>query len=219
MTSSTVTRSRSAGERLTTGAANLFSFVFSPLLGPTYAIIAAWNTTVMLLLPTATMRTLLLMVAGLTCLFPLVAIGVMYKLGIVSDPGLNKRRERTLPFIVSAAGYVGCIILFVHISAPSWLTMFMAGGLAALVVAALVNLRWKISVHLTAMGGLVAFMLRLIVDHLTMFHPYGWLTAIIIATGLVGTSRLILDRHTPLQVLAGTLNGFICVFLFTSITF
>lgn len=97
------------------GAANLFSFIFSPLLGPTFAIIIAWTSTVMLLLPFGTMRTLTLVVFGLTCLFPMVAIGIMYKMGIVSDPGLNSRRERTIPFAVSAAGYVACLVFLHHI--------------------------------------------------------------------------------------------------------
>ncbi len=72
----------------------------------------------MLLLPTGTMRTLTLVVFGLTCLFPMVAIGIMYKMGIVSDPGLNSRRERTLPFAVSAAGYVACPVFLHHIHSP-----------------------------------------------------------------------------------------------------
>lgn len=39
-----------------------------------------------------------------------------------------------------------------------------------------------------------------------------WLTAIIIAGGLVGSSRLVLERHTPAQVFAGWLWGCVCVF-------
>lgn len=214
--SNETTETLSTGQRILKSAANFFSFIFSPLLGPSYAIIIVWNTTIMYLLPSGTMRTLLLVVFGLTCLFPMIAIAVLYKLGLVSDPGLNRQKERTLPFAVAAAGYVGCIIFLWHIHSPAWLTMFMAGGLVALVIAALINLRWKISVHLTAMGGLVAFVVRLIIDNLTLFHAEGWLIAAIIAAGLVGTSRLLLRRHTPMQVLAGTVNGFICVYLLTA---
>lgn len=168
----------------------------------------------MRLLPSSTMRALLLVVFGLTCLFPLVAIGILYKLGVVSDPGLNRRKERTIPFAISAAGYIACILFLRHIHCPDFLTMFMWGGLVALVVASLINLRWKISVHLTAMGGLIAFACRLIAENLIFFNPEAWLIATIAAAGLVGTSRLILMRHTPLQVLFGTLNGFFWVYLF-----
>lgn len=193
--------------------AHFFSFVFSPLLAPAYAIAAAWSATILRLLPGGTMRTLLLVVAGFTCIFPLVAIAVMYKLGIVSDPGLNRRKERTLPFVVSAAGYVATLIFFVHIHAPAWLTMFMAGGILALLISLAVTFRWKISIHLTAMGGVVAFILRLVQSDLALFGGEGWLAAAVIATGLVGTSRLILYRHTPWQVAAGFLDGFLCVYI------
>lgn len=194
-------------------ASHFISFVLSPLLAPTYAVGAVWAATILRLLPSGTMLTLLLVVAGFTCLFPLVAIGVMYKLGIVSDPGLNRRRERTLPFVVSAAGYVAALIFLIHIHAPSWMTMFMAGGLLALVVSSGITFRWKISIHMTAIGGFVAFVLRLVQSGLMLFGGAGWLAAAIVAAGLVGTARLILYRHTPWQVAAGFLNGFLCVYL------
>lgn len=209
----------SPGARILKNAANFFSFVFSPLLGPTYAIAIIWNSTIMYLLPTSTMRTLLLVVFGLTCVFPMLAIAILYKLKIVSDPGLNRQKERTIPFAISAAGYIACIIFLRHIHSPGWLTMFMAGGLVALVIAALINTRWKISVHLTAMGGLMAFVVRLLVDNMMLFHAEGWLIVSILAAGLVGTSRLILRRHTPIQVLAGWANGFVWVYLLTAITY
>lgn len=170
----------------------------------------------MLLLPQSTMRTLFLVVFGLTCLFPLIAIGVMYKVGIVSDPGLNKRRERNIPFIISGVAYLACFLFFRHINAPGWLTTFIIGGLVALVIAALVNLRWKISIHLTAMGGLVAFIIRLILNGQAMFFSETWLMGSIIAAGLVGTSRLLLRRHTLGQVGAGFANGFLCVIIMTA---
>lgn len=193
--------------------AHFFSFVFSPLLAPTYALLAAWATTVLRLLPGGTIANIILVVAGLTCVFPLAAIALMYVLKIVSDPGLNNRKERTLPFVVSLAGYAATLVFFIHIVAPWWLTMFMAGGIATLVISLIVTLRWKISIHLAAMGGTVAFILRLIQTGVTIFDAEGWLAAAILASGLVGTSRMILYRHTPWQVAAGFLNGFLCVYL------
>ena len=63
------------------------------------------------------------------------------------------------------------------------------------------------------MGGVVAFILRLVQSDLALFGGEGWLAAAVIATGLVGTSRLILYRHTPWQVAAGFLDGFLCVYI------
>ncbi len=199
-------------------AANFFSFIFSPLLAPTYAIAAACWSTMMMLLAASALRSLIIMVFVFTCLIPLVLIALMYKLKIVSDPGLNHRRERTLPFAVAAAGYLLTLFFFIRINAPGWMTMFISGGLLALVVCVLINLRWKISVHLTAMGGIVAFILRLVTSGLILRWGPGLLCASILAAGLVATSRLILYRHTPAQVTAGFFNGFICVFAMMAIS-
>lgn len=214
----TATTATAPTPRALKAPANFFSFIFSPLLAPTYAISAACLSTVLYLLPDATLRTLTLMSFLFTCLIPLVLIAIMYKLGIVSDPGLNHRRERTLPFAVAAAGYGAALFYFIRINAPAWMTMFIAGGLAALVVCVLINLRWKISVHLTAMGGLVAFILRLITDGLDLRYGPELLCASILAAGVVATSRLLLYRHTPAQVAAGFANGMICVYLMTAIS-
>ncbi|MDE7152346.1 MAG: hypothetical protein K2O27_08820 [Candidatus Amulumruptor sp.] len=211
------TRTLPLYERLLNGAAGFFSFIFSPLLAPTYGIVIVWLTTILMLLPGGTVRSLLLTVFSLTCLVPLLLIGLLWKLGIVSDPGLNKRSERTWPFAISATGYAVVIFLMIHVNAPSWITMFISGGLVATIVAAIVNLRWKISIHLTGMGGLLGLMCRLYASHLVLFNGFAVMSAIIVATGLVGTSRLILNRHTPLQVVAGIANGFICVFMLTAI--
>lgn len=211
------TRTLPLPERLLNGAAGFFSFIFSPLLAPTYGIIVIWLTTVLMLLPGSTVRSLLLTIFSLTCFVPLLLIGLLWKLGIVSDPGLNKRTERTWPFAISATGYAVVIFLLIHVHAPAWITMFIVGGLVATIVAALVNLRWKISIHLTGMGGLLGLMCRLYASDLVLFNGFAVMSALIIATGLVGTSRLILNRHTPRQVAAGIVNGFICVFLLTAI--
>ncbi len=69
------------------------------------------------------------------------------------------------------------------------------------------------------MGGLVAFVVRLITEHLAMVNGQSWLIATIVAAGLVGSSRLLLNRHTPMQVLAGSANGFLCVYLMMGITY
>lgn len=199
-----------------TRLSHFLSFIFSPLLVPSLAVWMACRVSVLALLPPATTWTLISVVFGLTCLFPLLSIAVMYKLKIVSDPGLNKRGERTIPFVVSALAYALCITFFVRIHAPGWLTWFAAGALLAIVVCCIVNFWWKISVHLTALGGLVALLLRIITDGQALLPPLPYLLIAIIATGAVGTARLVLSRHTLLQVAAGTLNGFLCVYLLTA---
>ena len=142
---------------------------------------------------------------------------MLYKTGKVSDPGLNNRNERTIPFIISAVSYILCFIYLRMLNAPYWLTNFSAAGLAIAITACLINLKWKISIHLAAMGGLTGFILRLMVSGQTLRPTFYWLLAAIVATGLTGTSRLILERHTPSQVGAGVVAGVLLTYFITGI--
>ena len=83
--------------------------------------------------------------------------------------------------------------------------------IAALVVqvaCAIVNVWVKVSTHTAAIGGmagaLVAFSL------IFSFNPVWWLCLIILVSGLVGTSRMILRQHSLGEVVGGFLLGLCC---------
>jgi membrane-associated phospholipid phosphatase len=65
---------------------------------------------------------------------------------------------------------------------------------------------WKISMHMTGIGGLCgSFML------LSFIWPIDLrliIAALFLVAGIVGSSRLILNVHTPAQVAAGFAAGF-----------
>ena len=75
---------------------------------------------------------------------------------------------------------------------------------------ALINAKWKISMHCAGAGGaigaLVAYSL------IFYFNPVGWLCLLILIAGLVGSSRMLLRQHTLWQVLAGTFLGILLGF-------
>lgn len=160
-----------------------------------------------------------LLVFCITAVVPLAAILGLNKLGVVSDPGLNKRTERTLPYVITGLAYVACTIYLLRANAPGWLWLFMAGATLATIISAVVNRWWKISAHMAAMGGLIAMMFRVLdIGMAAPAVPFMLFTIlIVIAAGAVGTARIYLDRHTLLQVMAGTANGFLCVFLLSAL--
>ena len=94
-----------------------------------------------------------------------------------------------------------------------WFTMFMAGASLACLVDFVVSLWWKISAHATGIGGLVALVYQLHVQGLSAFDMFWLLCFTILLAGALGTSRLILKRHTLPQVLAGFACGYVCVTL------
>ncbi len=120
---------------------------------------------------------------------------------------------------MSALSYGACAAYLHTAHAPSWLWLFMAGAGVATVVCAAVNFRWKISAHLTAMGGLTAIAFRILDMHIAAPGVNFILAAMaaVLLSGLLGTARIYLGRHTLWQTLAGMANGFACVYLISLI--
>lgn len=195
----------------------ILSAVFSPLLVPTYGMILAAFLTILSFLPSNLLWTAIGITFVITCLIPCSAIIALYRSGFITDPGLNERKERYIPYGVVILCYLGSAFFFYKASAPLWLPMFFAGAALATLINVIVNRWWKISAHSAAMGGLVALMFRVIVSHYALYNMNLWISAVIIVTGMVMTARVYLGRHTLWQVLAGCANGFLCVYLMSMI--
>ena len=93
--------------------------------------------------------------------------------------------------------------------------MFLIGGGIAALTSVLINFKWKISAHGTGMGGLLALIFSIWMHGYNFFDFMPFASIALLATGIVGSARLILRRHTLGQVIAGTLNGFFWVFILT----
>lgn len=194
-------------------AARALSTIFSPLLMATYGMILAMWLSFLCFLPVGSRLVVVLETFLVTVAIPVIAIFVMSRLKIISDPLLNERTDRTWPYIVETACFIGMGIYLYYVNAPAWLSLFMLGGAVALIVLTIVNRWWKISGHATGVGGLCAMIFYLMVTGNSVY-PLQWeFAASIIIAGMVCTSRLILERHTLGQVAAGFVNGFLWVFL------
>ena len=191
----------------------IISAIFSPIIVPTYAVALGIELTYLYTLPGGTVLPVLGWTLFFTAILPMIGIFLMMKLGIVTDSGLNKQGERMWPYILSALCYGGGALFLRHLHAPAWLYMFLIGGAVAGLVNMAVNFRWKISGHGAAMGGLLSFLIFIAYNGLNAWPIDGWIFGAIIATGVTGTSRLILERHTLMQVAAGVANGLVWVWL------
>lgn len=195
------------------GVASALSIIFSPLLMATYGVALAMVLSFLCFIPTATKLTVILETFLATTAIPVIGIFILSRLKVISDPKLNERRDRTFPYLIETACFIGLAVYLNHINAPAWLSLFLIGGAVALVVLTVVNRWWKISGHATGMGGLCALVFYLMLSGNSIYDlQWEFLVAVLLA-GVVCSSRVILGRHTLGQVTAGFFNGFLWVIL------
>lgn len=183
--------------------ANSLSAIFSPLFIPTFVMIVAMCFTPLAHAQQSARLTSMVVVFAITMITPLLVILVMMRMGLISDLAISDRRQRSVPFAVTAACYLGASWYLHSCMAPAWLCLFFVGAAAAAVCALIISLRWKISAHTLGMGGLCGMLIWLAIHRLT--GSFGlWLIIIaIILSGAVASARIYLGRHTPAQTYAG----------------
>ena len=76
------------------------------------------------------------------------------------------------------------------------------------IICALINVWWKISAHMAAIGGVAGALF--VFAEVFAFNPVWWLCLVFIVAGILGTSRMILRQHSLLQVVIGFLVGIVC---------
>ncbi len=202
--------------RILDEVAKLISTMLSPLLTPTYSTVMLLSITPKFLDITGARFKLLLIVFALTCILPMITIAVLHNFKIIKDKRLISRKERMIPYITGTIFYALAIFHVIYTHEPMWLVMFFVGGTLGCLISAIVNFWWKISAHMAGMGGMVALLWQIDAMELDIIsRPWMvfYILLAILLSGVLGTSRLLLKRHTLPQVLAGFLNGLICVSL------
>jgi len=193
--------------------AGLVSWLCVPLIVPVYGVILIFTLSLLKYLPWQTRLAYMMITFAINCVLPIISFAMMKHFGIISDIGLNKRRERTVPYIVTimCMSATGLILWTKH--APVWVPMFFFGGVIAGLIQLCINKHWKISAHMAAMAGLVSMLVRMDKVGFPQYDLTWWIAGTILLTGLLGTCRVYLRRHTLLQVLAGATVGYTCVYL------
>ena len=190
--------------------AQILSALFHPLMMVTYGMILAVTCTYMAVFP-ATFKWLLVGMTFLTTAFlPGGAIALLAKTGVIQDQSLDNRRERVLPYLFYMASLLCCLYFYRRMMMPFWMMSLLVGTLVAMGITLLVNFVWKISAHCIGIGGLLGGLMG--VARIYHLNPYPGLMAWILLAGMLATSRLYLEKHTPTQVYIGFFLGFICTF-------
>ena len=125
---------------------------------------------------------------------PLIVLVLAVNAGRVGNIHLDRRHERPWPMVMALGiTIVGLTVLWL-LGAPRLLLILLISTLVGGVIALLITLRWKISIHAGGAAGAATVMALL----------YGvQALPLLIGVALIGWSRVALGKHTWPQVLAG----------------
>lgn len=193
--------------------AHFISTIFQPLLMPTYGVMLLFVYTYFGVMYLQQFWVVVTPVILFSFAIPAILIYMLYRMGIISDLSLKIRRERIYPYLITLLSYSVMIWFYYRMHMPKWFFMIMVSSVAIMIVAILITLKWKISAHMFGIGGLIggALAVSYFVEN---SNPYFMFMGLFIIAGLIGTSRLILKRHTLAQVIAGFILGLLLSFVF-----
>ncbi|MDD4158737.1 MAG: phosphatase PAP2 family protein [Proteiniphilum sp.] len=193
--------------------AHVISTIFQPLLMPTYGVMLIFVYTYFGMIYLPQFWQIILPAVLFSFTVPALLILMLYRKRIISDLSLKIRRERFYPYLITLLSYSVMIVYYFRMRMPVWFLMIMVASVVIMVIAILVTFTWKISAHMFGVGGLIGGSMA-VSYFVERSNPYYMFMGLFIIAGLIGTSRLILRRHTLHQVIAGFLLGFLVSFVF-----
>lgn len=191
-----------------------YSILLHPLLMPTYGM-GLYCVAISLLHPELSIMYSIVAILGtmvLTLIIPASIILYLWKTKRITSLHIDNPQQRTAPYIYTIMAYgfwaylVGKIL---HL--PSFMLLVALGAIFALIIVTIVNLWWKISAHLTGIGGLLGG-----ICSFALYYAQFPIGLMLVVTGIslfLMYARLYLDAHTPLQVVCGFLLGLLSTFI------
>ncbi len=182
----------------------LLSYLFHPLLITTWFVLLLLFTNPFSFAGLSPMVVIAVVFIN-TFMFPAIAILLMRKLDFIDNLEMPDHKQRIIPMVATIVFYVWAYLAIRKINFPYMMGVFMMGSLVALFVAFLINVFYKVSLHMVGISGaLTAIMLLVFVSPSDM--SYYFLAAILL-TGAIASARLYLQAHTVKEVYVGFLVG------------
>lgn len=191
--------------------AQIISNIFHPVILPVLGFLLMFNSGFYFsFLSWEARRYVLMVILFTTAVLPLLAVALLaLKPGF--DFTLSKNSDRLMAMLFSAAFYYLGFVLLSKIQAYPAFKLLLLAAVLVIIAVLLVSFKWRISHHTAAAGSLTAAFFAL--SFRTGVNPVYSLMGLILISGLLGTSRLVLQRNTLAQVSAGYLLGFIIIYL------
>ena len=191
--------------------AHIISAIFQPLLMPSLVFYTALyhidNSTN---LTEAGQWTVLSLIFLTTCIIPILVILMFRFAKVIKDLQMTDRKDRFFPFIFISIFYVIVAVLF-HRQLPlnPLLSISLIAITVVVVLTNIITFFWKISAHSAGVVGWLGFIMvyeQVNPGTNTLLAP---LLGAIVLCGIVLWARLYLNAHKPIEILGGSVLGFL----------
>lgn len=186
----------------------IISGIFNPFIIPFGAFLILFLFSYLRMLPIQYKLIVLGVVYCFTILLPMITIFLFQRLNGMKIKDLSERKKRFVPYGLTITGYIFCLVMMYKLNLPYYMSGIILATLLAMIICVILNLKWKVSEHMTGMGGVVGGLLCF--SFLFNYNPVMWLCLFILIAGALGTARILLKQHTLGQVLSGFSIGMIC---------
>lgn len=193
--------------------AKIISSIFHPLVMPIIGLLMLFNTDsyINFAIDKETKLITLVLIAVYTFIIPAFITLLLRYAKLIKSLEMESQKERVIPYLLTIICYITALYQLQKAPISPIIYNFMIGATLSLMLAFVINIRWKISAHMIGIGGLIGalFCVAILLDIYIMPS----FVVSILAAGLIASSRLILKAHTPAQVYCGLAVGIFCQYI------
>jgi len=184
----------------------IVSFVFHPVLIPLYGMIIILTApTLYNFIPFDVKKLLVLILLVNNILLPLSIIPFFIHRHMISSWEITERKDRNIPLMTNTILYIITTYIFYRFPVPYFLKTYLLAIAFVSLVATLINVWWKISLHSVAAGAILALV---VVLSYRMYTPLIWfIVPVILISGIIMSARLRLNLHNQAEVWIGYFTG------------
>ncbi|PLW92710.1 MAG: hypothetical protein C0592_09365 [Marinilabiliales bacterium] len=181
----------------------VFSYLLHPIFLPALFMVFLLLTPYYMndMLKPGAFRVLMLTLLVFTFFIPVFILTIARMTGIIDTFMLEKRSERIFALLITALATYFAWRMFGSFDLPAYYSMFLIVFVLVLLLTSVINLFYKISLHMVGWGAVTALMILYF-----LIFDLGislMLIPVFLISGIAAWARLEQDAHTPAQVYAG----------------
>jgi hypothetical protein len=192
----------------------VISVVFQPLLMPTLVFgMILFGVPEATSLPEEFKERIFFLIVLCTLVIPMITIIGLRLSGMVKSLHMPEVSDRRVPFMITSL-YFLLTTWFLHQKTELDPILWLGMGVICVSVVLLTGISffWKMSAHMTGVGGFLAVVLAL-GNRFPNFEVLYPLLGALLLCGIVASSRLLLQAHRPSEIYVGLGAGFLICWL------